>query len=523
MYPTRDSLWMIVLYQSVLRTTELHSSSTPIQLGGGEFTKSDYNRGKAILESPLLTDSGRRWLVRYCDPFHDNQVNPSGYPDMDQSSTVVQEVNITKNISVPSTVTSGNNWDCHIFNWADFAFMADYGLTNCSPATYDPLTGRLGSGTPFTEYSMGGVIALGGPVGSKFLPELGTGSISTGTKNIAAANPYQYLGAKSRVVGMAFEVINTTAELYLQGSTVAYRMPQIESDIVISQLITASDGTTAYVPMPAKAYALPPSTVEEALVLPASKQWEAKEGAYVVCTLMDVDNPMRRVENVPRIYLEHSVASPAYPQAWDEADPISCVASGCTYNAQTVSLQTYPAIHSSFNTSGVYLTGLSYQTTLQLNVKFLIEASPGPRSQLATLARPSPDYDPEALRLAAQIMSHAPVGVPFSMNPTGEWWGEILGVLGDVSTLASAINPMFGLIGRGLGIAKNFVPKIVNTLQDTKRKPSKPKEEESETFRKAVRAKQPVALNRQERAKAQLKSASRNAQMNKFRGPPRRH
>jgi len=96
------------------------------------------------LESPLLSDDGRRWIVRAVDPFHDTQVKPAGFPDFDQSGTVVQEINMSVTIGPPATVTSGSNWDCHVFNMCDFAYNLGTGLTGLGAGTFNPLpVGKL--------------------------------------------------------------------------------------------------------------------------------------------------------------------------------------------------------------------------------------------------------------------------------------------------------------------------------------------------------------------------------------------
>jgi hypothetical protein len=105
---------------------------------------------------------------------------------------------------------------------------------------------------------------------------------------------------------------------------------------------------------------------------------------------------------------------------------------------------------SSFHTSGAFFTGLSPQTTLQVNVKMLIEVAPGPGSALVTVAKPSPVYDPLALELYSRAINEMPVAVPASMNPAGEWWSGVLSTIGDVAGPAlSAI----GLAPVGMGVS----------------------------------------------------------------------
>jgi len=424
----------------------------------GDFTNSEKSRGKKIMNSPLLSDQGRRWLLRAVDPFHDTQVKPEGYPDFDMSGTVVQEINMTLNVSAPASAGTGN-WDCHIFNLADFA--AATGTGGLNPVTYNPTTGQLGSGTPFA-FAAAGLQILTGKPGAQMLPDSGSGVIDASTTQ-QSLNPISFIASKCRVVGAGFEVHNTTSSLYKQGTITAYRNPQMNNLVLVNVVGLDQGGTNVQAMVPFRSFALPPSTVGEALALPASKQWEAAEGYYGVLTQMDNENVMQNVENVGRIYL----AKDDWHTALDT--PISALVSyfnltevGGVFSS-TWSTQYYHP----YNTSGCYLTGLSNQTTLQINLKLLLESAPGPRSPLVTLASPSPNYDPEAIRLYSQLVEHLPVGVPVGMNPAGEWFGTILGTLGSLANMAGAINPLFSVLGTGLTVASKWVPGITDAIGNT--------------------------------------------------------
>jgi len=270
----------------------------------------------------------------------------------------------------------------------------------------------------------------------------------------------KYFLGKSRVVGMAFEVINTTADLYKQGLVTAYRMPQ-------QNQLGASVSANSTFLMPTRYCALPPVTVEEALVLPASRQWPAGRGAYMVCTQTGLDNPIQSYDTNAIIYLPRST------QIRNASLDVVGTQAVIDVSGENLPIRYYCP----YNTSGVYLTGLSPQTTLQINFKLLIENAPGPEDILATLAHPSTDYDPDALRLYAETINKLPVGCPFDENPDGEWFSEVLGTLGEMSSVLSMVNPVFGLVGKGFGIGKQIfdsVRKQVNDKVDSKIKAIEP-------------------------------------------------
>jgi len=443
--------------------TERLTSTEPIRIDETEFTQKEVNKGLKVLNSELLSDSGRHWLTRALDPFHDTQVEPAGYPDIETASTVVQEINLSMVVSKPSSVPDGSTWDCHIWNWKDFAQPANTPVAG-NPIVYDSYSGTITGGTG--NYDMAGIIACKVPAGEPMLPSNASALVSSNLES-QTLNPNRYLASKCRLVACGFEVLNTTAELYKQGTLTAYRMPQLDSALAMVSVpggknstyggISSAVSFTTY-----RQFSLPPSSAAEALLLPGSKQWEAARGSYTVVTQCGIGNDLSSFEGVPRLYLERS----EIPDAVTDSK-MSAIASGLYTDVGSIATSTKLAnkYMSHHNTSGVYLTGLSSQTTLQVNVKFIIEAAPGPRSPFATLAKPSPQYDPEALRLYAELSQRLPVAVPVDMNPDGEWFRMLLGTLGDLSTMASGINPLFGIVGQGLKAVGNTAPQVYNMVK----------------------------------------------------------
>jgi hypothetical protein len=435
-----------------------HSSSEPIYLSDNTPTNAELRRGKAILNSSLLSDAGRHWLVRAVDPYHDTNVKPYGYPDMDNSATVIQEINLSTSISRPSTVAAGANWDCHIFNMCDFAFDPS-NANSVLPTQFNPYTGiRASTGT--ATYAGGGLQILSAGAGAAMLPSGGTTTVSATTQS-TSINPWTYVSSKARVVGWAFEVVNTTAEVYKQGLCTAYRMPQTDQIMNTINICPLTAGGSSWDVTAIRCHLLPPSSVQKALILPGSKQWNAAEGYYGVCTLRCAENPFVGLDNLSRMYHEADVLSSSGNQ--------SAIFTPIAINASAATSAMYPVFSAPFNTTGAYFTGLSSDTTLQINMKIILESAPGPNSTLATLAEPSPSYDPEALRIYSNLVSELPVGVPFTQNPDGEWFRTVLGTLGHVATAASAINPLFGLLGQGLGIAADVAPSIVKMFKSEKK------------------------------------------------------
>jgi hypothetical protein len=164
------------------------------------------------LESSVLSEDGKCWLIRATDPFHDTQLRPSGYPDMNTSASVVQEINQSFTLATPSGL-GGANWDAHIFNMPDFAYPSI--ALNMSAVGYNP-NGCCVSGVTGTVPNAG-VVIQSGPAGSNFMPwSVSPGTVQPIDTGVVASNlhPGAQLQGKCRLIGAAFEVINTTAELY---------------------------------------------------------------------------------------------------------------------------------------------------------------------------------------------------------------------------------------------------------------------------------------------------------------------
>lgn len=412
-----------------------------------------------MLNSSVLTDAGRRWLTRALDPFHDTEVQPAGYPDFEQSATVVQEVNMSVTLTCPPSVASGT-WDAHIFNAPHFASREE---ATSQWATYNANNGQV---APIAIYMPdSGVIAMAvSSTEGITLPD----TVLTAVSSLAvkAVNPYQFLSSKTRVVGYAFEVVNTTAPLYKQGSVIAYRMPQLCGELMWAKgFTTTTSALNVVIPTVMDHYAMPPSTPSEAIALPSSKMWDAAKGFYGVCTMTNETNTMQSFNNKKFVWLPNGTPTSGVTGAVTSTNP--------TVSGDFTSFQMTNRWFAPYNTTGAYFTGLSKETTLQVNVKYLLESAPGPRSPLVTLAHQSPSYDGEAIRLYTLLVARMPVGVPFDENPAGEWFQTILGLLGQAAMVASPAHPLLGILGGGLDLASKLVPKVAKLLGDRYGMPAK--------------------------------------------------
>jgi len=395
-----------------------------------------------------LTSEGAEWLKAAVDPFHDTPLMVTGYPDVNEAASVVQVVRLSAPISVPSTVTSPNTWDCHIHS---FPWMAvDTGIRSS-------WTGNAFATTGFGPMLLGSYYTNVCPMGNiaACCVPSGTNTFDTATANTNGTLVYPlapelapYLNGDYRIIAKGWEVVNTSAELTVQGLVTVYRQPFPDTDSAKSILAyLPTYGTSPYVS--AVGYpdvvidSFPPQTVSSALLLDGSKQWKAKEGCYVADTLNSQEIPTGIdtaciAANIPASDSNHGTGAVALIGA-SCATAITLPIGSTT--ASVYAVQSNCVLPTKFNHSGAYFTGLSYTTTLQLNAIFYIERFPSQQdSALVVLAKHSPRYDCAAIDLYSEIVRSMPVGVPQRMNGLGEWFADA------VSTAADFVSPVLSAI-----------------------------------------------------------------------------
>lgn len=437
-----------------------------------------------------ITPSGKEWLIAAIDPYHDTPLNVCGYPDNNEAASVVQVVKLSTALIAPSAASTGN-WDCHIhqFPWME---------------------GGVGSGGNWSQTTNGnqasghGVFLLGSSVSAPsgvgnsttFWGGMVVDSVASGANtfqyfdNGTSIAPFQaslapYLVGEYRIVAMGFEVINTTAELNVQGLCTVYRQPTANIDSAKSVLVTTGPILTSGSTVSTTSFGYPdllltntpPATPGEALLLDGSKQWKAKDGCYVVPTFNSTENPAGENTTSPVlhmsaldpsttvqwIYVQPSGApSAVYPAAF-QPTPITGNPADTPSTFNLVPLPTGGVWLQPFNGAGVIFSGLSNSTTLQLNAIYYIERFPTQQdSDLVVLARESCRGDSVSLDLYSEIVKEMPVGVPQRMNGMGEWFADAVSSAADfISPVLSAIPlPMAQTIGAGVkmagGVAKSL-------------------------------------------------------------------
>lgn len=368
-----------------------------------------------------LTESGRNWFTVATDPFHDTAVRATGWPDVESGPSVVRVITRSITVSKPVTLPAGN-WDCHIIQWP-WLNVSTFGTVDALQRYNNVYC------TPTPAPDMGGLEVFGTQTGSSV-------DLSANGAFARITPGDTFLEGVTRLIGAGFEVSNTTAELYKQGSVTIWRQDTSKraqsSYTAITSTVAPGIGTS----VSAQEFVYPPLNIDDALLLFGSKQWEAKDGCYVPLAFIGQDNPPE-TSNYVQPFLISSESSFSSPNDTAMITPAALNNFGGVY--------CYPLQHIyPVHLSGAIFTGLSEQTSLTIRVKYYIETFPTTEQQdLVPLAQPSAQYDPVALELYSHCLKHLPLGVPVGMNPLGEWFAEV------ISEAASFLAPVVAAIAPG--------------------------------------------------------------------------
>lgn len=334
------------------------------------------------------------------DPFHDKPIyDLQGWPDIEATASVVRCIKQSTVITAPVGFTT--NWDCNIVNWPNFYAQT----TNVTNVRQNNHITDLGSASGW-----GGLFAYCGPSG---VPINTIAPTFSSHLNVDKT----FLSGSSRLIGVGFEVHNTTSELYRQGSVIVWRSPGSSIEPSLYTVDTAT-GVNLF---SGNLVRCPPLTADSALLLAGSRQWQASEGCYCVGTFSGIDNPPKLPDYTSFVVY-----------ATEDEDVVADYGPGI--NSSPLIIPSSPADNTSYaqrwypiNTYGAFFQGLSKETTLTLTWNCYIETFPSvAEKSLVVLATPSAPYDPNALELLDKCLAAMPVGVMVKENFMGTWFPALI-------------------------------------------------------------------------------------------------
>ncbi len=359
-----------------------------------------------------LSKDGGEWLTLALDPFHDYEHQISGYPDIDGSQTVVSCYQYQSVVTAPAGVAG--NWDAHIFSLPQMSSQAlTVGTESANWATFQ-------EAAVANQVVAGPLNIMSNASGQTLIPTIPANGTFSYSNLPSGTNATDLVDGCTRLIGMGFEVVNTTADLNKQGSVTVYRMPQYRDG---NQIVWSNNAGTFTASIAGERWRRPPSSVAEANLLKGSRTWAARKGCYCVCAQNSSENPLKQLSTHTQL-ISPASGPGAASVAW--ASQLTTVGtSGSVSTATPTTTKSAP-----FDTTGAFFIGLSNSSSLTVTVKFYVERAPTyAEKALAVLASPSAALDYYALELYAQAISTLPVGVPVDQNAFGDWWRGVLRVV----------------------------------------------------------------------------------------------
>lgn len=478
-------------------------------------------------EAEGLTPTGAAWLAKVLDPFHDIPLELRGIPDQTDCLSTVRIFNKSISVGFPTGWTASDNWSLAVSFFPVADYQTGHGIV------LQPERGLINITNVNLPADVGPVMACA------FIPESVTSVKkcpfpSVGTVNVAPNGTYNLNnmwdtadvvdnkhyynsmnllspwwseafgsqgpipGGNTRLVCLAFEVINTTVEQHKGGVITCYRNPiEYDSDGVfnIAEFTDSTNVTPGiikkYEANKINAYRGAPlwntSTMQN---LPGTVQWPAERGAYCVATfdpeaMIGFDHSATRKGTIVCANDYNYSTGLAFP-GW--CDKLGCYAQfdvksdDASYHMKYNPVYTHRSSdHAATIPSGIVISGLSRYATFQINVRYGFETVPPIWDQSSVVqAKQSAVYDPAALALYAKTIRLMPPGVPVDMNPLGEWFSLVMNwvkqnAAGIGGVIGSLIEPGGGTalgtgIGAGLGQIAGLAGSYNQSLLDAQKR-----------------------------------------------------
>lgn len=483
-----------------------------------------------------MSDDETNFLVQAIDPFHDVQRPRVGLPDGQPSRTITKCVTVQRQISAP--IDTAGTWSAVIFTSPlDIATKTSYAYTtegNIYPVDYS------GGTTPWSEGSVTKATTLstrapptgivngigplnvhlfntdvptffpngqGGNSQDNWVPPVETITVDVYDDPVVnAANTAtvsRYNAMPYRILGSGYELRNTTAQLYKQGTLTQCRVGNSvddESYTVAQKFGAPTKSVVAPVPNAPNTYikqqsrekvstfALPPVNTTVAMRNGDTVVRNAADGIYAV-NRYDMSKNRLVADNRGYFYAKSSEVV----TQWTEANDInsSSYCTGFAYPPATTAYLSSSGLPGNgpmafaFNSNPTplhfsprdicctYLTGLSQQSTFTLTAKFYIEMMPrsiDPEfAALTELKIPAPFFSTKALQLYSHVAHELPPCVNVDQNPSGEFWSQVVkGVTGLAGSLLAAAAPEMAIPAALLAQGGLFASKLIGSAKVAK-------------------------------------------------------
>lgn len=373
---------------------------------------------------------------------------------MVSAPSIVRLHNQSYTLTAPASAVA--DWDATVaFTGANSEIGELPGLVSIGVAdinselTYDHAA--LSTGNPF-----GSFVIKAGASGSPLT--WGTPTVIGDTHVARGACATAPNSDRCRIIAIGYEITNTTADIYKQGSITVAALPSAVTDYGLLTVVDTNAAPYAqhsfqtYFPTKFAA------TRDGLIGIPGAATWAAKEGAYVIPRMITHTMPVEAPSSNQRaVVCQDSASATAY-------------AATTPLGFQVLDGASYPFIRgvgaSGFAATQVFLNGLSHETSLTITMRTIVEYFPTFGSALLSLTTPSPAFSPKAFEIYSRACQLAPYAVPVKQNGAGEYFRKVLHFIsaasGAVSPLVGSFAPLAGGISVGTKALANYLGEKAN-------------------------------------------------------------
>jgi hypothetical protein len=425
------------------------------------------------------------------DPFHDTKIEAPRFPDGQTDRSVAMCEPGSFSISAPPNIGTGL-WDLivvispyqygttpvptidGVVTTTYFNKLVSTKASSASNGTDTISAGGAPNWANGTGYTMPcGICWFAVPTGTSIQQVNNVSGDPITSCGFAQVSPNWLRGAH-RILGGAFELVNTTAPIYMQGTctvarSTAHRSFEAAGE-VMNYLRTDSSTFTTYT-YGQLTFQTPTGTIASGLndmvEQQDSRQWPAARGAYVVQRMRDVPQVV-----TPRRVLIRLTSPGQSGVAFDGPAPVWAIGGGTfvycgstdnsTGTGTNQVCQVPPLTEINSDWSVCRMTGLSPATTFTLRTRQFVERFPTSgtstsiynEDDMVALARIPPARNDAMIRMYLAGMSKLPPGCPYDENPLGEWFDTVMDIISSVApAVGDAFGPKGSAIGRSVAIA----------------------------------------------------------------------
>lgn len=389
------------------------------------------------MSTPIPTQT-KEYISLVTDPYHDRNLRVSGFPDGQNMTSVVRRLAYQTTIACPFALVSGESWDFHIF-----ATPLHQEVNMYSAAVSGNTFSTSGAASKINTLNV-------------FYRKYDTNGGINGVHFASIGQPVNAVSSNDdgpgRTVSLAFELHNTTAEMYKSGSITCYRTN------ALSQRCDLRLGTTTP-PMGFTADIIQniPSTLAQAQMIPNSRTWEAARGIYSVCLPPKNNEYKTSVFNNILININHT------------SSPFLAYIASYVNNA-TLGAPAWSPLHCTGVMSSRFM---DTSQTFTLDMRQVLEYFPNSvSSTLLPFATTAPEADRLFLKMYQQMINRIEPGVPVDFNSAGEWFRRIIQLAKEtLPTLQHLIPPQYQKYTAAIGPVADKAADIVLDLLGNNKAP----------------------------------------------------